>query len=85
MNQKAPIALFVYNRPEHTRKTLEALSRNHGAKGAHLFIFADGLKPGASGQEQQQLAEVRQLVREKMWCGKVDIIESAENYSNFKF
>jgi GT2 family glycosyltransferase len=79
VNQQAPIALFVYNRPEHTRRTLEALQRNRGAKSTHLFIFADGLQTGAGEQEQKQLVEVRQLVREKPWCGSVDIIESDEN------
>lgn len=38
----APIALFVYNRPEHTKRTIEALKRNRGAEEAELFIFSDG-------------------------------------------
>jgi len=37
----APIALFVYNRPEHTRRTVEALQRNEGAAESDLFVFAD--------------------------------------------
>ncbi len=40
----APIALFVYNRPEHTLKTINALKANHLAKESVLYIFADGLK-----------------------------------------
>ncbi len=28
----APIALFVFHRPRHTRRTLEALARNTSAK-----------------------------------------------------
>ena len=40
----APIALFVYNRPEHTKKTLEALQKNTLAQNSELFIFSDGPK-----------------------------------------
>ena len=47
----APIALFVYNRPDHTRRTLEALSRNELADQSHLFIFADGPKQNVSEDE----------------------------------
>lgn len=40
----APIALFVYNRPEHTRRTVEALRANYLAEQSDLFVFADGAK-----------------------------------------
>ena len=36
----APIALFVYNRPYHTKKTIEYLSRNIYAQNSDLFIFS---------------------------------------------
>ena len=38
----APIALFVYKRPEETLKTLNALRDNEGAEHSRLFVFADG-------------------------------------------
>lgn len=38
----APVALFVYNRPEHTRLTIEALAQNEQAAETRLFIFSDG-------------------------------------------
>jgi hypothetical protein len=40
----APIALFVYNRPEHTRRTVEFLRANELAQQSDLFVFADGAK-----------------------------------------
>ncbi|OIO05539.1 MAG: hypothetical protein AUJ49_01170 [Desulfovibrionaceae bacterium CG1_02_65_16] len=40
----APIVLFVYNRPEHTRRTLQSLRRNALARHSRLFVFADGPK-----------------------------------------
>src|ERR1700687_4842558 len=40
----APIALFVYNRPDHLQHTLNALRANAEAKDTCLYIFADGAK-----------------------------------------
>lgn len=40
----APIIVFAYNRPEHLKKTLEALGKNKEAKESDLFIFIDGPK-----------------------------------------
>lgn len=37
----APIALFVYNRPEHARKTIEALAKNDYAIDSVLHVFSD--------------------------------------------
>ena len=41
---RSPIALFVYNRPWHTRQTVEALQRNVLAGESDLFIFSDAPK-----------------------------------------
>lgn len=38
----APVALFVYNRPVHARKVLEALAANPEARDTDLIIFSDG-------------------------------------------
>lgn len=75
----APIILFVYNRPWHTRQTLEALSKNFLAEKSHLYIYADGPKKNASPDQFLKINEVRKLIREKKWCGKVEIIESNSN------
>ena len=40
----APIALFVYNRLDHTHKTIEALRRNFLCNESDLYIFSDGAK-----------------------------------------
>ena len=40
----APIILFVYNRPWHTKQTVEALQKNELAKGSELFIYSDEAK-----------------------------------------
>jgi FkbM family methyltransferase len=43
----APIALFAYRRPEHLRRTLEALRANPEAPRTELHIFCDGPRDGS--------------------------------------
>jgi hypothetical protein len=62
MDTRAPIALFVYNRPVHTSRTLEALRKNENASATDIYIFADGPKPGASHSDIAAIREVRNLV-----------------------
>ncbi len=75
----APVILFVYNRPEHTFRTLESLRANELAGESRLFIFADGVKEGASAETKAQVAKTREVIRSAQWCGEVEIIESPEN------
>ena len=51
----APIALFAYNRPDHVRRTLEALAANHIASGSLLEVFCDGPKEGATDEDETGL------------------------------
>lgn len=75
----APIILFVYNRPWHTRQTLEALTRNYLADLSELFIYSDGPKSNASQEDILRIDEVRKIVREKQWCKENHIFESETN------
>ncbi|GAA4848532.1 glycosyltransferase family A protein [Algivirga pacifica] len=75
----APIVLFVYNRPEHTRKTLEALKANTLADNSSLYIYADGLKEGSTKEQEQSLLETRAIIQEQQWCKNVEIIISDHN------
>lgn len=38
----APIVLFTYNRPAHTRLTIESLATNKLSRESDLFVFSDG-------------------------------------------
>lgn len=76
---KAPIALFVYNRPEHLKKTLEALEGNVLADESELFIFSDGPKEGADSICLNHISEVRKLIRQKWNFKKVYIAENSKN------
>lgn len=75
----APVILFVYNRPMHTRQTLEHLMENELAAESALHIFSDGPKEEAGEEEIRKITEVRETIREKRWCGKVTIKESFIN------
>lgn len=75
----APVILFVYNRPDTLRKTLEALSANELAAETELFVYSDGPKENADAVAIEKIARVRMLVREKNWCGKVSVIEAEKN------
>jgi hypothetical protein len=75
----SPIILFVYSRPVHTLRTLQALALNTLAEQSDLFIFCDGAKANANETTLQKIVEVRLLIRSQQWCKSVTITESASN------
>ena len=75
----APIILFVYNRPWHTEKTLEALMGNDRADQSTLYIYADGAKENSSQNQLDKIRKVREVIRKKQWCKEIHILESNEN------
>jgi len=75
----APIALFVYNRPQHTQKVLRALSACEEAKDSELFIFADGAKKDASKQERDKIKETRNIIRTSGGFKTKNIVVSERN------
>jgi len=72
----APIALFVYNRPQHTERTLKFLKQNELAPESRLYVFSDGPKTPA---DEQSVAEVRELLRNIDGFKNVTVIERSEN------
>lgn len=56
----SPIALFVYNRPHHTRKTLESLMANAEFPNSQLYVFCDGPK---NKKDILMVQETRELIR----------------------
>ncbi len=75
----APIILFIYNRLETTKQTLEALEKNVLADQSLLYIYADGAKENASSEQLKNIQEVREFVKTKKWCKEVIIIEQEKN------
>lgn len=76
MQKLAPIALFVYNRPEHTRRTISYLQKNLLADESRLFIFSDAAK---TGEDKAKVEEVRQLIKEISGFKSVKVIARTEN------
>ena len=80
VNSLAPIALFVYNRLEHTQKTVAALQKNTLAKESELFIFSDHAKSEAPIEKLDQVRAVRDYIKTISGFKKVEIIERNENW-----
>lgn len=76
VNNLSPIILFVYNRPEHTRKTVEALQKNILAAKSKLFIYSDGAK---SDNDEKKINNVRSYLKTVKGFAKIDIIQRDEN------
>jgi hypothetical protein len=51
----APIALFAYNRPEHLRRTVDALLSNPLAERSELWVFCDAARNPAHEASVQQV------------------------------
>jgi len=73
----APIVLFVYNRPWHTRQTVEALKKNNLAKDSNLFIFSDGPK---NEEDIRDIEKVREYIKTIDGFKNTNIIEREKNY-----
>lgn len=76
MQNLAPIALFVYNRPDHTRRTLSYLQKNELAAESRLFVFSDGPKTAA---DKPKVDEVRHLLKKVDGFKSVKVFESDVN------
>lgn len=61
MPPPAPIALFVYNRPSHARRTLHSLMRMPLAARSPFYVFCDGPR---GPQDEAAVREARAVVRE---------------------
>lgn len=77
MQNFAPIALFVYNRPEHAARTLNFLRRNSLAQESRLFVFSDGYK---AEQDKEEVEEVRTVIQSIEGFKSVTLIQHDKNY-----
>ncbi len=76
-NNLAPIVLFVYNRLEHTKKTIEALKNNSLASKSELFIYSDGPK---NDDVKEKVKEVREYIKTIKGFKNITIIERKVNF-----
>ena len=77
MNNLAPIVLFVYNRPWHTKQTIESLQKNELASQSEIFIYCDNAK---SEKVQSSVNEVRNFVDTVDGFKKVTVIKRKKNW-----
>lgn len=76
MNKLAPIILFVYNRVEHTKLTIEYLKKNELSRKSDLFIFSDGPK---YEKDIKDVKEVREYINSITGFNNIKIFESDNN------
>ncbi|MDR5171219.1 glycosyltransferase [Methylobacillus flagellatus] len=72
----APVALFVYNRPDHTKKTVEALKSNTLSADTDLLIFSDAAK---TATQQTMVDAVRAFVRNIEGFKSITVVERKSN------
>ena len=73
----APIIFFVYNRPYHTKRSIEALNKNHLSTESTIYIYSDGEK---NKEELKKINEVRSYVKSIKGFKKINIINRHRNY-----
>ena len=73
----APITLFEYNRPWHTKNTIDALKENHLAEKSDLIIFSDGPR---SDDDKAYVESVRRYLNNITGFNKVSIVEREKNF-----
>lgn len=73
----APIVLFVFARPNHVRRTLDSLARNHLAAQSDLIIYADAAQ---YEQDAEKVEQVHQIALETTGFRSVRITERKTNF-----
>lgn len=76
MRSLAPVVLFVYKRPQHTSRVLEALSANRLAAQSDLVVYSDGPKTEAA---RPGVEAVRECIRGARGFKSVSLTERAQN------
>lgn len=75
----SPIIVFAYNRPDHLKRTLDALAKNELAKESTLYIYCDGPKSDASAEQLAQIQKVREVSQSARGYKEVHVQCSEKN------
>lgn len=73
----SPILLFVFNRPNHVRRTVEALQKNTLAAESILYIYSDAAR---TPEQEETVQEVRKYIHSVNGFKEINIIERNENW-----
>ena len=79
MKELSPIIVFVYNRLEHTKNTIDALSKNELAKESELWIFSDNAKNEKDIEKVENVRTYIHSIEEQKLFKSVKIIEADKN------
>ena len=77
MNSYAPIILFTYCRPDHTRRTVEALKHNELAADSDIFIYSDAAK---NHNAEIGVKQTREYLKTIEGFKSITIIEREKNW-----
>lgn len=81
MTSFAPIAYFAFNRPQHTARTLAALSANPQAASTDLHVFVDGAR---DARDQAAVDEVLRIARAASGFASVSVHAAASNQGLYR-
>ena len=73
----SPILLFVYNRPDHVRRCIEALQQNALANESELFIYSDAAK---QADQEEAVRETRLYIKGITGFKEIHITERETNW-----
>lgn len=74
-----PVVVFVYNRPEHIKKTIEALAKNYLADETEVYIYADAAKNEKSIEKVRLVREYIDSLEEKNLFKSLTIKKAKSN------
>ncbi len=77
MTEFAPITLFAYARPAHTRRTVEALLKNFGADAHNLIVYCDAPR---TQDQVQSVSAVRSYLKTVTGFRSITIHHRKHNY-----
>ncbi|MFW6351731.1 MAG: glycosyltransferase, partial [Bacteroidota bacterium] len=76
MTENYPVVIFCYNRPEHLKRTIDALKQNHGALETVVWFFSDG---PASDKDNDAVEAVRNILDNVSGFSNLRVEKSREN------
>ena len=81
MHSLAPILLFTYNRPQHTKKVIKSLENSPLATKSNLYIFCDGIKNKKDNIEVTKNKQIKKIINsiKKEKFNKITIFKEKKN------
>lgn len=75
----APVAVFVYNRPDKTRTLFESLGRNTLASVSEIYIFSDAARNEGSEERVREVRDYIDSIPRTGWFKNVNVLKAEVN------